>query len=244
MFSQIFFNKSETIDAIEGLITSIIELLKAFPILLIISSVIIISGINLILVGYGVKNTIKICDTSELDKEIAKKAGIFFIGGGLLLLIGYYTVKSLPTGSNKDPFFIYYFISVLLFVGLICLIAINKSKESTKVEAFRITFILTALLITLTVFWRAINIYFYINEIKKYPNTNIPFGLCSVANFVPYFILLGIGVITAFIMIYRSTKNYSNKIIFQYVSLCTYLLICRILWEVVDNFAKAKINPC
>lgn len=214
------------------------ELLQIFPALVVIGAIISYVGFGLILVSHGI-NFMMFGAGENLDKKFAEKTGIFLFLTGIIVIIIYYSnflnIKYPEIPTEGDPFFKYYFISVVLFLAFSQFLFISSSQDRL-IEIFRSAFILEGGLITMAVIWRGVDVIFYI---INYSQGAKLFGLESQASYVPYFILLGSGVLTMFWMIAKNTKNSIKLTIYSYfIRWCIYLLFLRVVWEVFDYIAQ------
>lgn len=149
-------------------------------------------------------------------------------------------IKIFGISNLKDPFFLFYFLCVFFFLTCLYFVGNLSLEKSQKLEIFGYIFFLVASLVSLTVLWRFVSIVSYSQD----ETLGIPFGLCSKGNFIYYVILLGIKVILSILIIIRNTTVSNSKCLRQYVILCIYLLFCRIIWEIIDNFGKRQTDIC
>ena len=209
---------------------------------------IFIVGVFLLLVGLGLEFTIGI-NVANIDKTRAIILGIFFF----LLGTGIYLISLIPKEWSPPsslfyfrigPFFLYYLISVLLIVPVYWMI-LNFNEGTEQIKAANLTFILCAILITIVVIWRAVDIYFYLTN----PNVNkkIPYGLYSKpTSYLAYFLLLGSAIVIIIGIIFKSGSNPTNSnIIFRsFIIFLGYIGLCRLMWECLDSITKKRIpNP-
>ena len=146
------------------------------------------------------------------------------------------------TYVSTDPFLIYYLASVLVIVGLYWATLKFNSGEM-QIRAAKRSFMLVGALVTAAVLWRAMDVYFYVSASDRH---SIPLGLYERHSYLPYFALLGIGLITIIWVIYANTQEPPNtenrsSILSYFIGSCVYLAVCRLAWELVDSIAKAKI---
>ena len=121
----------------------------------------------------------------------------------------------------------------------------NFAHASLTFNSSNLTFILCAILITIVVIWRAVDIYFYLTN----PNVNkkIPYGLYSKpTSYLAYFLLLGSAIVIIIGIIFKSGSNPTNSnIIFRsFIIFLGYIGLCRLMWECLDSITKKRIpNP-
>lgn len=204
---------------------------------------IFIVGLFLLLVGLGLEFTIGI-NVTKIDKTRAIILGIFF----LLVSIGIYLISLIPKEWNPPsllfflrigPFFFYYLISVLLVVPVYWIV-LNFNQGREQIKAANLTFILCATLITIVVFWRAVDIYFYLTDSI---DEKIPYGLYSEGtSYLAYFLLLGSAIVITIGIIFKSSSPPTNSnIIFRsFVIFLGYIGLCRLLWECLDYIALSS----
>lgn len=204
-------------------------------------TVFILIGLLMISVGFGLKFKAAI-DVERLNPLFAKIAGISLL---VLGLIPNFIQDFMPGGvlpTTRDPFIAYYVVCVLIVV-IVCWLTLKYTHDQVQLRLIRSTFALIGVLLTITVFWRAMDVYFYL----KVPDiANVPLGLYGQSNFLPYFALLGAGVLlVAWIVFYYTRKDSDNANrlpIFGYFAwFCIYLIVCRFGWEIVDYVAKGSI---
>jgi hypothetical protein len=86
-----------------------------------------------------------------------------------------------------------------------------------------------------------VDLYFYVSA----PGHSEPLGLYKTHNYLPYFALLGIGVMTIIWVIYANTQEPPNtenrsSILSYFIASCVYLAVCRLAWHLVDSIAIAQ----
>jgi len=216
----------------------VLEVIKGTP----LPTLLVIIGIIALSVGFGLKIKAAI-DVDNINRAYAKTIGIILL---ILGLVPYLSDISPLIKSNQptiaDPFLIYYMISVpiiVVFFGA----ASKFTKGLAQIRILKICFVLIAILIFFIVIWRAIDIYFFVSSNNSLAT---PMGLYSESNYVPYLVLLSAGVgmiVWLFYLNTRQHENIENRVqIFQYFTVfCVYLVMCRLVWEVVDYIAKIKV---
>jgi hypothetical protein len=216
----------------------VFEIIKSTP----LRTLAVVIGFIAISVGYGLK--IKaVIDVENINRTYAKTIGVILLVLGIALYLSDMSLSINISQSGKaDPFLIYYVISVPIIVALFAA-ASKFTSGQTQIRTLKIFFVFVAILISLAVLWRAIDVYFFVTSSGK---LNVPMGLYTKGNYLPYLILLSAGVIVITSFFYINTRqpeNSENRIpIFQYFSVfCMYLGVCRLGWEIVDYVAKMKI---
>ena len=215
-----------------------LEVIKGTP----LPTLLVVIGIVALSVGFGLKIKAAI-DVDNINRAYAKTIGVIFLVLGLVPYLSDISplIKSGQLTSS-DPFLIYYMVSVPIIVAFFGA-ASKFTKGQVQIRTLKICFILIAVFLSFVVLWRTIDIYFFINS----SNTlSAPMGLYSNSNYVPYLVLLSAGVGVSVWLFYINTRqpeNNENRMqIFQYFSMfCVYLVICRLIWEVVDYIAKMKV---
>lgn len=216
----------------------VLEVIKGTP----LPTLLVVIGIVALSVGYGLKIKAAI-DVDNINRAYAKTIGIILLILGLVPYISDISpfLKS-SESTITDPFLIYYMVSVPIIVAFLGA-ASKFTNGQVQVRTLKLCFILISTFLSFVVLWRGIDIYFFVNS------TNVistPMGLYTRSNYVPYLVLLSTGVGVTVWLFYintRQQKNIENRIkIFQYFSIfCVYLVVCRLIWEVVDYIAKIKV---
>ena len=214
------------------------DLIKETP----LPTLLVVIGIFALSIGFGLKFKAAI-DVESVNRTYAKTIGVILL---LLGLTPYVSDISLTVNidqpGNSDPFLIYYMVSVPIIVVFFGAVSKYTSGQN-QIRALKISFIFIATIISFVVFWRAIDIYFFISSSGA---LGAPMGFYSSRNFLPYLILLSVGVGAIVWFLYlntRQSENNKNRIqLFQYFSVfCVYLAVCRLGWEVVDYIARMKV---
>ena len=204
-------------------------------------TVFILFGLVMVSIGFGLKFKAAI-DVERLNPLFAKIAGICLL---VLGLIPNFVENFMPGGvlpTVRDPFIGYYLVCVLIVV-IVCWVTLKYTQDEIQLQLIMWAFAFIGVLVTITVFWRAMNVYFYLQG----PNIdNIPLGLYGQSNFLPYFALLGAGaLLVAWIVFYytgEDSDNANRLRAFGYIAwFCLYIIVCRLGWEIVDYVAKSRI---
>ena len=147
--------------------------------------------------------------------------------------------------ESKDPFLLYYII-VTLATAVLFFLVLKFSDHQSRKKSFLILVVSLSTLISFTVLWRYIQLYYYL---KDTPNTlSSPMGLEFVAEtYMPYFLLLSgwVLVIVGIIILYTVNKNnYSNMNYFLgvFTGMLIFLALCRIIWEIIDRNALIELH--
>ncbi len=216
----------------------VFEIIKNTP----LRTLAVVIGFIALSVGYGLK--IKaVIDVENINKTYAKTIGVILLVLGLALYLSDMSLSINIGLSNKaDPFLIYYVISVPIIVALFGA-ASKFTSGQTQIRTLKIFFIFVAILISFAVLWRAIDVYFFVTSAGT---LNAPMGLYTKGNYLPYLILLSVGVMVMTLFFYINTRqpeNSENRLpLFQYFFVFSvYLGVCRLGWEIVDYVAKIKI---
>jgi len=216
----------------------LLEFIKETP----LPTLLVLIGIIALSVGFGLKIKAAI-DVESINRTYAKTIGVIFL---VLGLAPYLIDISLPITFNPsgeaDPFLIYYMVSVSLIAAFFG-VASKFTNGQIQIRTLKTSFILIASIISFVVLWRAIDVYFFIDSAGV---LSAPMGLYSKSNYLPYLFLLSAGVGAIVWLFYLNTKqpenNENRMLIFQYFSVfCVYLVVCRLVWELVDYVAKMKI---
>ena len=216
----------------------VFEVIKGTP----LPTLLVVIGIIALSVGFGLKIKAAI-DVDNINRTYAKIIGVIFLILGLVPYLSDISplIKSNESGIT-DPFLIYYMVSVPIIVAFLG--AVSKfTKGQIQIRALKISFTLIAAILTFVVLWRAVDIYFFVTSNSA---LSAPTGLYSRSNYLPYLVLLSVGVgiiVWLFYINTRQPENNNNRMqIFQYFSVfCVYLVACRFVWELVDYIAKMKI---
>lgn len=210
---------------------ALVDFLKTTP----FRTIALIVGFLGLSIGYGLRIRIGI-DVDNVNKTYAKIVGGIFIVLGLAL----YLPDTIVKPSLDDPFLPYYLVSVVitaLFSGAI----LKYTSGQQQLATMRRFFVFISIIITFVVLWRGISVYFYVTGNGE---SSPPLGFNSPGgNFLPYLLLLSIGLGVMAWLIYSNTKqpeNNDNRIaIFQYfILLSIYLGGCRVAWEIIDLIGK------
>lgn len=216
-------------------LTELIKTINTTP----FRTIALIIGFLALSVGYGLK--IKaVIDVDNINKTYAKTVGAIFLVLGLVLFMPDITKQP----SMDDPFLPYYIVSVgiiAMFSGAILKFTSGQQQLIT-IKGF---FILIATAVSFVVLWRGIAVYFFVTGAR---DSIPPLGFHRPGgNYLPYLVLLSVGVAVVVWLIYTNTKqpqNSKNRIpIFQYFAVfCVYLGVCRVAWEVVDLLGKKVLS--
>lgn len=198
----------------------------------------ILIGLLMVSIGFGL--TFKtVIDVERLNPIFAKIAGICLLVLGLISNLDII----FPKVELRDPFIGYYLICVPIVV-IACWMMLKYTHDQIQLLLIKRAFAFIGALVTITVFWRAMNVYFYL----KGPNiNNVPLGLYyEQSNFLPYFILLGLGILLVAWIVFHYTReepdNANRLPIFGYFGVfCIYLVFCRLGWEIVGYVATVKL---
>lgn len=210
---------------------ALVDFLRTTP----FRTIALIVGFLVLSIGYGLRIKIGI-DVDNVNKTYAK------IAGGIFLLLGLalYMPDTILQPSLEDPFLPYYIVSILIavvFTGAILKLT-SGQQQLVSIKRF---FVFVSTLLSLVVLWRAIVVYFFV---AGGGISDPPLGFqVSGGNYLPYLVLLSIGLAVITWLIYSNTNqpdNSKNRIsIFQYfIVLCIYLGGCRVTWEIVDLIGK------
>ncbi len=186
----------------------------------------------------------------ERKNENKSKKYFSLIGGIGFIVVGISVYLSIwfPNESfelKDDPFLIYYLIGVPLVV-VSCWVTLSLSSDKMKLDTTKYIYFITGFLFTIAVLFRGMDLYAYVHnpEINK-----IPTNLYVRADYVPYLILLGGGVLILYYFITVFTRTETNvdnkKILFKHCTIfLMYIAICRLTWEIIDWIARIQIpNP-
>lgn len=159
-------------------------------------------------------------------------AAVSVLGTLLFLLEGQFGLLSRIMGLN-DPWLIYYVGGVPAIILLVWL-PLRSCQGEDQRDIVKTVFIFVGLLATIAVIWRSVEV-----------SAGQPTDLFGRHSYIPYFVLLTIGIIgiLGLILKYTGTKPDSNRrvILKYFVFLCVYLLVCRVVWEWIDTSARSKM---
>jgi hypothetical protein len=221
----------------------IIRALKDTP----LPTLFVLIGFVMLSVGFGLK--IKaVVDVDKINTTYAKVLGtIFLVFGMIPNMSSFFPNFKFTTSEITDPFLIYYLVAVPVVLGLYwAVLRFNSGKM--QLRATKYSLLLVAGLVFFVALWRAMDVYFYLNASSHHLG-NIPLGLYERSSYLPYFLLLGTGVLVNIWLIYANTQAPSNAenrstILGYFVGFCIYLAVCRFVWEIIDYIARMKIpNP-
>lgn len=210
-------------------------------------TLLVVFGVVLLLLAFGVRITGNI-NTSGLNKPATMIIGFALLVAGLVPYIsGMLPKQRAGLPRTKDPFLVYYLFCVPGVIVL-CWVALRFPSGDMQVSAVKLSFILVAALVTMTILWRALDVYFYLARSRsdQEPSPDqVPLALYERANYLPYFLLLGTAVLIITWMIFGYTReevNTGNRFtIYTYFAyFCVYLLLCRMAWEIVDYIARVR----
>jgi hypothetical protein len=216
----------------------IIEILAKTP----LPTILVLVGCVMLSIGFGLKLKV-IFDVEKLNQTYAKIAGIAFLFGGIFLNLPIFDDKSILKFSGlTDPFLIYYLIGVPVVVILFWVV-LKFTPSEMQVRAIKYSFFFVGFLATIVVIWRAIDIYAYISNPELHKE---PLGVYKRSTFLPYVVLIAIGILISIWTISVYTREQSKLVnrlpIYSYfLKFCMYLITCRLAWEVVDWIARLKI---
>ena len=203
----------------------IIQALRDTP----LPTLLVIIGFIMLCVGFGL-NIVSIFDTSKMNKLFAKIIGLALLVTGLVpYTFSIFANIGLP--RLKDPFLVYYLVSVP-GVMVLCWVILKFPSGDMQVRAAKLSYILIGALVTITVLWRALDVYFYLtgyNPDEKPSPDQVPLALYERASYLPYILLLGTAVVMITWMIFRYTSEDVNSkkrltLLSYFASLCVYLL--------------------
>ena len=202
-------------------------------------TVFILIGLLMVSIGFGLKFK-AVIDVERINPFFAKIAGVCLL---VLGLVPNYR-SFVPKVDLQDPFIGYYLVCVLIVV-IACWVILKSTSGIVQLVLIRRTFAFIGALVTVTVAWRAMVVYFYLKDPSI---NNVPLGLYyEHSNYLPYFALLGFGVLLiAWLIFYytRADSDNENRLpIFGYLAaLCIYLVVCSLGWEIVDYVATKAVK--
>ena len=216
--------------------TTLIETVNTTP----FRTIALVVGFLALSVGYGLR--IKaVIDVENINKTYAKVVGAVLLIVGLILFLP--DISKQP--GMADPFLPYYFVSAF-FIVISTGSIVKFTTGKTQLVIIKGFFIFIAIATSFIVLWRGISVYFYVTAAGQ---TVPPLGFDRpTSNYLPYFVLLSVGVAAIAWLIYANTKqqpNSDNRIsLFRYFAiLCVYLGSCRVIWEVIDLIGQKALAP-
>ena len=205
-----------------------------------VPAILALMALFLLLTAIGVRFRVTF-DINDVSRRAATIVSVSFFSAAVALWI----LGSRPIGSvsdpipqqDQDPFLRYYIFSVVVLVVLFFAVMAYCKGDSQK-RAVNGLFSLTGFGASVSVIWRFVVIRRYLNAPETY---QIPQGLLhGPYNLFPYFIVMGVGggmILWLSLHYTRGTTTNSdnrNTLVWYFVALSMYLLLCRALWELVD----------
>lgn len=216
----------------------IIKILAKTP----LPTLLILIGFVMLSIGFGLSFKV-IVNVEGMNKTYAKTTGIIaLIAGILFYLSNLFSKGMLEFHPPHDPFLVYYLIGVLT-VLILCWAVLMFTPAELQVRAIKYCFILFGSLATIAVIWRGMDNYAYLINPKT---QNIPLALYERYNYLPYFALLGTGILILVWIISVCTRGelkIENRVPIynHFVLFCIYLGTCRLAWEFVDYIARVRL---
>lgn len=205
-----------------------------------VDTLFILFGLIMLSIGFGLRFR-AVIDVKHVNPLFAKIAGLSFLVLGLILKVE----SSIPVEGSQtepDPFIGYYLIIVPLVV-ILCWVPLKYAHGKMQLLLLKSTFAFIGALLTIAVFWRAVDVYFYL---KSPGNAPLPMGLYAHSSYIPYFALIGSGVSLIAWSVFHYTREARDKAnrlpaLGYFAVFCIYLIVCRLGWEIVDYVAPDKI---
>ena len=172
---------------------------------------------------------------SALRRQIAYS---LIIAVDLLFIV---VTAFLSTRSWVDPYLKYYYLTVSISLSFILVVTLFQAEDSDRNRLSIFVFLLMGLIACVAVLWRYAIMLAYCQaiSIKDPSKVPAPYGLSNTEDLGPYIIMISAWFILAFMTMsqcipHPSAKN-SFVILRNLVSLMFFMLICRIMWFVVEQ---------
>jgi len=147
----------------------------------------------------------------------------------------------LSSRAWQDPYLKYYFLTVSISLSFILVVTLSQADNSDRNRLSVFVYRLMGMLACVAVLWRYIVMLKYCQDIRIKDTSEVPqpFGLPSSEDFGPYIIMISAWFILAFLTmsqcIYSPSAKNSYVVLQNLVALMFFMLICRIMWFVVEQ---------